>query len=115
MQAKDLQQLFLAMTEDARIIIVKLADRLHNMRTMAAMPADKQAKIANETLRVFAPLAGLLGLWKAKVELEDLSLRCAPAALCLLFAACVGSNQARLHARMGQHVRRVQVCDAAAL
>ena len=77
MQAMDLQQLFLAMTEDARIIIVKLADRLHNMRTMASMPPHKQAKIARETLCVFAPLAGLLGLWRVKVELEDLSLRCA--------------------------------------
>jgi HD domain len=76
-QAMDLQQLFLAMTEDARIILVKLADRLHNMRTMASMPPHKQAKIAAETLRVFAPLAGLLGLWAIKTELEDLSLRCA--------------------------------------
>jgi (p)ppGpp synthase/HD superfamily hydrolase len=77
----DLQQLFLAMTEDARIIVVKLADRLHNMRTMASMPSHKQAKIAGETLRVFAPLAGLLGLWKIKTELEDLSLQCAPIVL----------------------------------
>jgi (p)ppGpp synthase/HD superfamily hydrolase len=75
MQAMDLQQLFLAMTEDSRIIVVKLADRLHNMRTMAGMPPHKQTKIANETLRVFAPLASLLGLWRIKRELEDLSLR----------------------------------------
>lgn len=69
----DLQQLFLAMTEDFRIIVVKLADRLHNMRTMASMPPHKQRKIALETIRVFAPLASLLGLWRMKVELEDLS------------------------------------------
>lgn len=76
MQAMDLQQLFLAMTEDFRIIVVKLADRLHNMRTMASMPPVKQRKIALETIRVFAPLAGLLGLWRIKVELEDLSIMC---------------------------------------
>lgn len=75
-QAMDLQQLFLAMTEDFRIIVVKLADRLHNMRTMASMPPVKQRKIALETIRVFAPLAGLLGLWRIKVELEDLSIMC---------------------------------------
>lgn len=77
-QALDLQQLFLAMTGDFRIIVVKLADRLHNMRTMASMPAHKQSKIALETLRVFAPLANMLGLWRVKIELEDLSLQCAP-------------------------------------
>jgi (p)ppGpp synthase/HD superfamily hydrolase len=74
-QALDLQQLFLAMTGDFRIIVVKLADRLHNMRTMASMPPHKQKKIALETLRVFAPLANMLGLWRVKIELEDLSLR----------------------------------------
>lgn len=73
-QALDLQQLFLAMTGDFRIIVVKLADRLHNMRTMASMPPHKQKKIALETLRVFAPLANMLGLWHVKIELEDLSL-----------------------------------------
>ncbi|EIE19013.1 hypothetical protein COCSUDRAFT_31311 [Coccomyxa subellipsoidea C-169] len=71
--ALDLKQLFLAMTEEVRIIIVKLADRLHNMRTLDSMPPHKQKKIADETLLVFAPLARLLGLYSIKEELEALS------------------------------------------
>lgn len=72
-KAQDLQFLFLAMTEEVRIIVVKLADRLHNMRTMASMPPGKQRRIAHETLSVFAPLARLLGLYTIKEELEELS------------------------------------------
>jgi len=74
-KALDLQQLFLAMTEEVRIIVVKLADRLHNMRTLGSMPQHKQKKIADETLQVFAPLARLLGLYSIKEELEALSFK----------------------------------------
>jgi GTP pyrophosphokinase len=74
-KAQDLQFLFLAMTEEVRIIVVKLADRLHNMRTMEAMPPAKQRRIAQETLTVFAPLARLLGLYTVKEELEELSFK----------------------------------------
>lgn len=74
-KAQDLQFLFLAMTEEVRIIVVKLADRLHNMRTMASMPPGKQRRIAQETLTVFAPLARLLGLYTIKEELEELSFK----------------------------------------
>ena len=74
-KAQDLQFLFLAMTEEVRIIVVKLADRLHNMRTMDAMPPAKQRRIAQETLTVFAPLARLLGLYTVKEELEELSFK----------------------------------------
>ncbi|KAL8143060.1 hypothetical protein V2J09_016092 [Rumex salicifolius] len=73
-KAEDLRQMFLAMTEEVvRVIIVKLADRLHNMRTLSHMPPHKQASIALETLQVFAPLAKLLGMYQIKSELENLS------------------------------------------
>jgi (p)ppGpp synthase/HD superfamily hydrolase len=74
-KARDLQFLFLAMAEEVRIIVVKLADRLHNMRTMGSMPPGKQRRIAQETLAVFAPLARLLGLYTVKEELEELGFR----------------------------------------
>ncbi|KAI3414368.1 GTP diphosphokinase [Psidium guajava] len=72
-KADDLRQMFLAMTAEVRVIIVKLADRLHNMRTLSHMPPHKQSSIALETLQVFAPLAKLLGMYQIKSELENLS------------------------------------------
>ncbi|KAE9593796.1 hypothetical protein Lal_00036502 [Lupinus albus] len=72
-KAEDLRQMFLAMTEEVRVIVVKLADRLHNMRTLSHMPPHKQTSIAMETLQVFAPLAKLLGMYQIKAELENLS------------------------------------------
>lgn len=72
-KADDLRQMFLAMTEEVRVIIVKLADRLHNMRTLSHMPPHKQSCIAVETLQVFAPLAKLLGVYQIKSELENLA------------------------------------------
>jgi guanosine-3',5'-bis(diphosphate) 3'-pyrophosphohydrolase len=95
-QAENFRKMLLAMAEDLRVIIIKLADRLHNMQTLGVFPQDRQRAIASETLQIFTPIAHRLGIWHLKWQLEDLCLRhLEPAAYEDIASRVAQSRQAR--------------------
>lgn len=72
---ESLRKMFLAMAQDLRVILIKFADRLHNLRTLDSLPLEKRQRIARETLEIYAPIAGLLGIWRLKWQIEDICFK----------------------------------------
>ncbi|CAN5581287.1 GTP diphosphokinase [soil metagenome] len=109
-QAENIRKMLLAMAEDIRVVLIKLADRLHNMRTLGALPTDKQHRIARQTAEIYAPLAERLGIWQIKWELEDLAFKyLEPDA----FRELAGQLETHRRAREGYVRRAMRVLEEA--
>src|SRR3989304_2231364 len=100
--SETLRKTFLAMGEDVRVGLIKLADRLHNMRTLGYLPEDKRTRIARQTLDIFAPLANRLGIWQLKWELEVLAFRHSEADTYKQIAASLADRRSEREKQMGQ-------------
>ncbi len=110
-QAANFQKMLLAMVDDIRIILIKLADRLHNMRTVGVMPLDKRRRIARETLDIFAPIANRLGIYSIKNELEDLGFQ----TLYPMRSRILGNAVKRAHGHRKELVQKIEIIFAAKL
>ena len=100
--AANLRKIFVAMAKDLRVIVIKLADRLHNMRTLGALSPARQFRMANETLQIFAPLAHRLGIWQLKWQLEDLAFKYVEPEAYQEVAAMVARNRAERQAEVDE-------------
>ncbi|NDH30133.1 MAG: 50S ribosomal protein L6, partial [Betaproteobacteria bacterium] len=103
-QAENLRRMFLAMASDIRVVLVKLADRLHNMRTLGALRPEKQQRIAGETRDIYAPLANRLGIGRFKWELEDLAFKVLEPEAFREIQQQVASKRSEREDRLGQTV-----------
>ncbi len=103
-ESESLRKMFLAMAHDVRVVIIKLADRLHNMRTLDPLPPERRQSIAQETLEIFAPLANRLGVWQWKWELEDLALRYTDNATYMEIASLIQERRQEREASIRRHI-----------
>ncbi len=107
-EAESLRKMFLAMSEDIRVVVIKLADRLHNMRTLFSLSQERRRSFAHETMEIFAPLANRLGIWQWKWELEDLSLRYIDPVSYAEIASLIKRRRPDREASIQQHIEILQ-------
>ncbi|MCS7088802.1 MAG: bifunctional (p)ppGpp synthetase/guanosine-3',5'-bis(diphosphate) 3'-pyrophosphohydrolase [Thermoflexales bacterium] len=111
-EAESLRKMLLGLANDLRVVLIKLADRLHNMRTLDTMPPEKQRRIARETLDLYAPLANRLGLWKWKQELEELGFRYAYPEQYAYLKQMLAEGEAEREARIQRYIAQLRAALA---